>query len=142
MKTNYDDFFVNKTPKSDISIFYTHKKYSDSINTDGYPILKDENSPYIIAKAVCNKLPKNFANDDHINKNTYRFYIKMSSELQLYNPKIFHTTTDINKLSFLDTVCKDGWKFKEVSRSTFDKYLMFLKTDSVKWYNAAQREII
>jgi hypothetical protein len=142
MKTNYDQFIINNTPKNNNSIFYTHKKYSDEINKEGYPTVTDEASPYIIAKALCNKLPRNFINDEHINKLTYRFYIKMSAELQLYNPKKFHTTTDINKLTFLDTVCKDGWNFKEVTRTAFDKYLMFLKTDSIKWYNAAQKEII
>jgi hypothetical protein len=140
MKINHEDFLVNN--KTEDSIYYTIVGEEDFLDSDGNGIISDPTSDKIFAKAINNKKPRDLIkNSSNLNKMSYRFFIKTNPESQLFNPKQLYTVSDPNRLGFVDSKCKDGWSFKEVSRSAFDKYLLFLKTQSVKWLKEAQREI-
>lgn len=139
MRIDHKQFVVNTQADE---TFYTMIGHEDSIDENGNPIVHDGLSTKVFAKAINNRKPRELVrNDSPFGKSSYRFYIKVNPESQPFNPKKFHTVNDQNKLSFIDSKCKDGWFFKEVSQTVFDKYLLFLKTENLKWLKETQREL-
>lgn len=141
MKINHKDFIL-QTSKED-SVFYTISGQEDFLDEEGNPVVKDGQSDKVYAKAINNRKPREIKiqNNSGLNKISYSFYIKVSPESIPYNPKKLHSVTDNNSLSFVNEKCKSGWFFKEVPKSIFDKYLLFLKTKSIKWLKETQREL-
>ena len=44
----------------------------------------------------------------------------------------------VDKESFLDKVCGDSEKFKEVNFKIFNMYIHFLRTKNISWLNNAE----
>jgi hypothetical protein len=138
MKINHTDFIIGNNP--DI-IYYTSLGSEDFLDSIGNPVIKDGSSDKIYAKAILNRKSRELKTNTGINSVSYRYYIKVNPECMPYNTKKLHTVDNNNKLSFVDKKCKDGWFFKEVSRSVFDKYLTFLRTQSTQLLKEIQRDI-
>lgn len=102
------------------------------LDSDNAPRVRYATNPNLCAKAVRNMKPKHF-NDDKVH---LRFYIKMTPDLEPFNPK--QPKDSINRLN---RTCKSEYIFKEVNRSVFDKYISFLKTHNKAWLVDVKREI-
>lgn len=107
--------------------FYTLKGMEDTTDSDHNCRLNSE---------VPNKV---FAKKLYRDDNTHRFYIRVGNNGKLYNPVSIYGEEKTN--TFLDRVCKDGVKFREVNQKIFDLYLNFLNTKNIAWFNNAEREI-
>jgi hypothetical protein len=93
------------------------------------PRLKEENS-------------KTFAKSIYIpDGNITRFYIKIDSRGKLYNPSDIYKD-DNKQHQFINKVCKETSKYKDVNPKIFDMYLNFLRTKIESWLNNAEREMI
>lgn len=123
----------------DLYKFYTFTGNEDFVDENGYPRTHKENAQ-VLAKACANKKSRQLTN-----KNLYyRFYIKTTPLKVLYNPIEIHSVQDNNKheYSHLHKTYKNEWVFTEVTESIFHKYIEFLKTKSLNWLKAAQKEIV
>lgn len=111
----------------------------DFVDENGNPRIKSDDDPKIMAKAMANKPSKHIS---PLNKMELRFYIKTKQNNVIFNPvPIESTVKDKEAFSFINNTCKGGIQFQEVPKSVFDKYVSFLRTKSIKWLNAAQREL-
>ena len=63
-----------------------------------------------------------------------KYYIKIDSNDNIYNPVSMY----VDKESFLDKVCGDSEKFKEVNFKIFNMYIHFLRTKNISWLNNAE----
>lgn len=113
----------------------------DLLDNDGNPVVKDESSEHIFAKAIYGRRSRELRSVTGLNQVSYRYYILMNPDRIPYNPKKNFSVTDQNPLSFVESKCKDGWSFGEVPKSIFDKYLNFLRTQNIKWLKETQREL-
>ena len=68
-----------------------------------------------------------------------KFYIRTGNNGNIYNPVSIYGEEKVN--TFLDRVCKDGLKFREVNEKVFTFYLKFLNTQNIAWLHNAEREI-
>jgi hypothetical protein len=68
-----------------------------------------------------------------------KYYIKAYPNKSLYNPFPLYSI-EYTKNSFVDKICKSENSYKEVTESVFNMYLNYLKSESVQWFNKAQRE--
>lgn len=135
MRMNHSDFIVSDKEEC---ICYTDSGNEDFIDDEGNFVILDRSSDKIYAKAMNNRKSKQIKNNEIF---PYKFYIKTSPESIVYNPKKIYSADKQNKLSFVDTTCKSGWFFKEVPKSIFDKYLLFLKTQDMRWFKEINKEI-
>lgn len=135
MKPKSSDFFVQKTDVD--GKYYSQKGDADYIDEDNFPRLAVENSR-VCAKAVKDRLGKNIGPNERV---SYSYYIKTTPNRILYNPIERYTIEPNMKSNFIDKICKSELVFTVVSKSIFDKYLMFLQTENIKWLKEAQREI-
>lgn len=135
MKAKSSDFFVQK--KDVDSLFYSSKGNADYFDDENYPRLAVENSN-VCAKAVRDRPGKNIGPNERI---SFNYYIKTTPSKVLYNPIERYTIEPNMKSNFIDKICKSELVFSPVSKSIFDKYLMFLQTENIKWLKEAQREI-
>jgi hypothetical protein len=109
--------------------------YLDDLND---PRVNAENDARVVAKALQSKKPKHFG-DTTVH---YRFYVKINPNFELFNPIEYHSSiTDKKLFSHINSVCKQSWEFKEVDRSIFDKYILFLKTKSIQTLRDIERHI-
>jgi hypothetical protein len=69
-----------------------------------------------------------------------KFYIRTGNNGNIYNTVSIYGEEKVN--TFLDRVCKDGLKFREVNEKVFAFYLKFLNTQNIAWLHNAEREII
>lgn len=119
-------------------MFFCLSGLEDFIDNEGNPRIIDKNSTNVVAKCVQNKKSKSIVN----NKPNYTFYIKSTPNLDLFNPVLkLSPIKDKRQTSFIDGTCKDTWKFVEVSKITFDKYLKFLITKNTAWLKEANRDL-
>ena len=91
----------------------------------------------VYAKAIQSGLGKD------VTKRTpsyYKYYVRTYPNKKLYDPVPLYSVSD-NKNSFIDKVCKSENVYRETTESTFNKYLLYLKTESPQHYNQAQREL-
>jgi len=72
--------------------------------------------------------------------NSTRYYVKLDSRGKLYNP--IGTYQDKPSHQFINKICKESARYKDVSPKIFDMYLSFLKTKNESWLNNAEREMI
>jgi len=110
-----------------INEFYTLKGMEDSMDSKQNCRLNEEKPNKVFAKKIYRA------------DNTHRFYVRVSNNGKLYNPISIYGEEKIN--TFLDRVCKDSVKFKEVNEKTFDLYIGFLNTKNIAWLNNAEREV-
>ena len=104
---------------------YTSMDNATSIDEDGFP--RTDQTQDVYAKATCNKKTKHITD----RKQHYSYYIKCNPQQEAFNPIKLHSslkTKTQNK--FINTVCKNEWRFREVDQSIFDKYISFLKNGS------------
>jgi hypothetical protein len=130
--------FIFSNQSSYLEKFYCLKGQEDFIDEEGLPRLKNNDSEYLVAKCIQNKKTKEFKSG----KNNFSYFIKSTPNSELYNP--------INKLSpiknkrqydFIDSTCKEKWAFRQVTKSTFDKYINFLNTKNLSWLQDAERDL-
>lgn len=133
------DFIFNPNTSSDNEeMLFVLKGYEQFLDDEGNPRTEDVNSPHIAAKCVKNKKSKHFQQNSYY----YTFYIRSTPNDTLYNPvTIYSPIENKRQFDFIDKVCKDKWSFKEVSHSTFKKYVEFLKTKSLSWLKDAERDL-
>ena len=108
--------------------YFTLIGYEEFQDNDFNPRVKQENE-ITYAKSIY--VPDN---------NSTRYYVKLDSRGKLYNP--IGTYQDNQQHQFINKVCKDTMRYKDVSPKIFDMYLSFLKTKNESWLNNAEREMI
>lgn len=137
MRVNAADYKVSTRDITEDK-FYTVYGLESFIDDNGDP-RTTQDSDKIYAKAI-----KSYSSKDIHNKNLqYRYYILTDSNNNLYNPieesSLLSITT--KNQSYINKVCKNEQIFTEVTHSTFNQYVSFLRTKSKKFLVSAQREI-
>lgn len=107
--------------------YYTLSGMHDSIDSESNFVVESNN-------------PNIFAKQTHDSNGSKKFYIRLSNNGNIYNPISVYGEEKTN--TFLDRVCKDGVKFREVNQKVFDMYLKFLGSKNIAWLHNAEREII
>ena len=119
-------------------MYYCLSGNEDFIDDQNNPRINKENDPRVVAKAVQNKKSK------HITESVsyYRYYLKTNPNLEIFNPIEYHSSIKEKKLfSHVHAVCKNTWTFKEVDKSLFDKYIIFLKTKNIQSLRDIERQL-
>lgn len=133
MRVVSQDFIVDKNiPQPQYYTTYQHQEFSD--NNDYYRLSKD--SDKVFAKCLTERLPK----DSLSNINQTKYYVRGNNGKNLFDPFPKYSISD-NRNSFIDKVCKPDHRFIEVTKSIFDKYINFLKTENRQYYISAQKEL-
>jgi hypothetical protein len=135
MKVDTDEFRVAHSNHE--TRLYTKKDFANFFDEENNPRTSIENDQ-VYAKAIKNKLSKNFADKGRVG---YSYYVKAQPNKVLYDPTQLHTIEPQLGRSFLNKICKSELMFLEVSESVFSKYLSFLKTSNHQWLTEAQREV-
>ena len=120
------------------NLYYTIHGKEDFLDDKGYPRAHKETA-IVLAKAIQNKKSRQLTNKNY----QYRYYVKANPLKILYNPTTVHSIQDNNKheYSHLHKTYKNEWALIEVTESIFNKYKEFLKTKSLNWLKAAQKEL-
>ena len=135
MKISTQDFQLNN--KATEAKYYTTFQYQEFVDDDEfYRLSKDGDK--VFAKVMKGGLSRDMRNS---NPAQYKYYVRGNNGKKLYNPFPKYSVSD-NKSSFLDKVCKGDQQFIEVTKSVFEKYITFLKTESNQYLTSAQREIM
>lgn len=135
MKISSTDFIVKD--KNLESKYYTTFQYQEFVDDDEfYRLSKDGDK--VFAKVIKGGLSRDMGN---ANPAQSKYYIKGNNGKKLHDPFPKYSISD-NKSSFLDKICKSNQQFIEVTKSVFDKYIIFLKTESNQYLISAQREIM
>jgi hypothetical protein len=106
--------------------YYTTIKDYDFIDNENNPRIKNENDYRIMAKSKIRK------------DTTIKYLIRTNNIKQFYNP-----TTPLPENQKSELLKQDGGdniQFKEVSKSSFDMYITFLRTMNTMWIRNAERE--
>lgn len=131
MNNSSDYIFQNKKTLQNKDIheekYYTLIGMHDSI---------DEESNYIVE----NDKAKVFAKKIYDANGSKKLYIRLANNGNIYNP--ISVYGEEKTYTFLDRVCKDGIKFREVNQKVFDMYLKFLGSKNIAWLHNAEREVI
>lgn len=69
-----------------------------------------------------------------------KYVIKTDKNFKLYNPFSIYDESE-RYTNFVDNVCRQSDKFREVSKKVFDFYVEFLKTKNISYLNNAEREM-
>ena len=134
MKVEHQSFVVNsKLPETK---YYTTLQYQEFVDEDECSRVSKD-SDKVFAKSIPERLPKD--NGSKIPQTKY--YVRGTNGKNLFVPFPKYSVSD-NKSSFVDKVCKGDQRFLEVTKSVFDKYINFLKTENRQYFNAAQKEIM
>jgi hypothetical protein len=119
------------------SKYYTTFQYQEFTDDDEfYRVNKDGDK--VFAKVIKSGLSRDMKNS---NPAQYKYYVRGNNGKKLFDPFPKYSISD-NKGSFLDKVCKGEQQFIEVTKSVFEKYITFLKTESNQYFISAQREIM
>lgn len=115
--------------------YYTTGQYQEFIDdNDNYHRKIDDSK--VFAKSV----KRGYSTDIKESSPLYnKYYIKVYPNKKLYDPFPLYSIGD-TKNSFVDKICKSENLYKEVTESVFNMYLNYLKSESVQWFNKAQRE--
>jgi hypothetical protein len=135
MKIPAQDFIVNKSQSE--SRYYTTFQYQEFVDDEEYYRLSKD-SDKVFAKVIKGGLSRDMTNS---NPAQYKYYVRGTNGKKLHDPFPKYSVSD-NKSSFLDKVCKGDQQFIEVTKSVFEKYIVFLKTESNQYLTSAQREIM
>lgn len=120
---------------SDESRFYTTLQYQDFVDEDNNSRSSIENNK-VFAKAIKNGLSRDMTKSGG---QYFRYYVRCSPNKTLHDPFPKYSVSD-NKQSFIDKVCKSENTYREVTPSVFEKYINYLKTESLQWLKSAQNE--
>lgn len=117
------------------SKFYTTLQYQEYIDDNENYRISTENN-----KVFAKEIKSGYSRDVNVRGPTYyKYYIRIFPNRKLYDPFPKYSMTG-NAESFIDKVCKSETSYKEVTKSVFDKYLNFLKTENPQWLKNAQKE--
>jgi hypothetical protein len=125
-----DDSFIfqqNIQNKIEENEYYTLAGLEDFLDSDHNPRISDMSNNKIMAKKI--------VRDD----NSVRFSIKINNNGKAYNPISLYGAEKSN--GFLERVCKNNDKFRDISAKAFSLYIKFLKTKNVAWLHNAEREM-
>lgn len=135
MKITSQDFIVKNNQLD--SKYYTTFQYQEFTDDDEfYRLSKDGDK--VFAKVIKGGLSRDMKNP---NPAQYKYYVRGNNGKKLFDPFPKYSVSD-NKSSFLDKVCKSDHQFIEVTKSVFEKYITFLKTEINQYLISAQREIM
>jgi hypothetical protein len=107
--------------------FYTLIGLEDYKDNSNNPRVNNDNDTKILAKKIVRE------------DNTVRFSIKLGSNGKMYNPVSIYGEEKTS--NFLDRICRNTNKFRDVNAKAFDLYIKFLKTKNTAWLNNAEREM-
>jgi hypothetical protein len=111
-----------------IENYFTLSGNEDFKDSDLNPCLKKD-GPSVCAKKIT------------INSNkVIRYFIRLDQRGKIYNPLSVYEDNQQNK--FVNKICKEGNKFKDVNGKIFGLYLTYLRTKNLAWLNNAEREMI
>lgn len=136
MRAKSSDFYIVQNKESE-HIFYGKKGDGDYLDEEGNARVVIDGDK-VCAKAIKDKPGKIIGKKS---SSSFSYYIKTTPNKTLYNPIERYTIEPNMKKNFIDKICKTELVFTEVSITVFNKYLMFLRTESEKWLKEAQREI-
>lgn len=97
-----------------------------------------------------NDMPMRQHDDDSVyakkiirSNGSIKYMIKLDYSAKLFNPLSIYDKEDKRQVTeFLDSVCRNNKKFKEVNSKVFDLYTKFLSTKNTSWLFNAEREFI
>lgn len=118
----------NKITKDETSQLYTLLGIEDYIE-DTLPMKKNEDDT-VYAKKISRL------------DGSVKYLVKLDRTSKLYNPISTLDNIENNKNLFINDVCRQGNKFKEVNQKTFDWYVRFLSTKNISWLHNAEREMM
>jgi hypothetical protein len=107
--------------------FYTLVGLEDFTDISNNPRITDENDAKILAKKIIRE------------DKSVRFSVKLASNGKMYNPVSIYGQEKTS--NFLDRICRNTNKFRDVNSKAFDLYVKFLKTKNTAWLNNAEREM-
>lgn len=107
--------------------FYTLIGLEDFKDKSNNPRISDENNSKVLAKKIVRE------------DSSIRFSVKLGGNGKMYNPVSIYGEEKSN--NFLDRICRNNNKFRDVNSKAFDLYVKFLKTKNVAWLNNAEREM-
>jgi hypothetical protein len=123
---------------------FIHKHETNQINADlkdkfyssikDYDFIDDNNNPRTNNENDTRTMAKIKLRQDKTNK----YLVRMNNIKQLYNPTVSLPENQKNVL--LRQEGGDVIQFKEVSKSSFDMYITFLRTMNPMWIRNAERE--
>lgn len=117
--------------------YYCLSGMEDYIDDDSNPRVNTDDDR-VVAKAIQNKRPKHFGD----NKLYFRYFIKMNPNFEPFDPIEYHSSIkDKQKFAHINSVCKTTWNFKEVDKTIFDRYILFLKTKSIQTLRDIERQL-
>lgn len=129
-KTAMDNTFVFEHTPREVkkeNEFYTLNGLEDYKDTENNPRINQENDSKVLAKKIVRE------------DNSIRFSVKLGNNGKMYNPvSIYGEEKNSN---FLDRICRNTNKFRDVNSKAFDLYVKFLKTKNIAWLNNAEREM-
>lgn len=73
---------------------------------------------------------------------TIKYLVKLDRSSKLYNPMSSIDSQQTNKDIFINDVCRQDHKFREVNQKVFDWYIKFLDTKNTSWLHNAEREVM
>lgn len=128
-----NDFSINHKKDSDTvlhkDVFYTVSGLEDKLDEDGNCVIMEESDKRTLAKKVVRT------------DGSIRYSIKLNAQSKLYNPFSIYGNENEETSNFLDRVCRNNNKFKEVNKKSFDLYVKFLKTKNNSLLFNAEREV-
>tara|TARA_B100001778_G_scaffold311653_1_gene294759 strand:- start:174 stop:566 length:393 start_codon:yes stop_codon:yes gene_type:complete len=128
-----NNFSINHKKDSDTvlqkDIFYTVNGLEDKLDEDGNCVVMEESDKRTLAKKIVRT------------DGTLRYSVKLNAQSKLYNPFSIYGNEKEETSNFLDRVCRNNNKFKEVNQKSFDLYVKFLKTKNNSLLYNAEREV-
>ncbi len=111
------------------NVFYTVNGLEDKLDEQGNSIIIEESDKRTLAKKIVRT------------DGTFRHSVKLNAQNKLYNPFSIYGNEKEESSNFLDRVCRNNNKFKEVNQKSFDLYVKFLRTKNNSLLHNAEREI-
>lgn len=123
-----NNVFANKHTDEQL-FFYTIEGQQDFLDNDIPMRQNDDESVY--AKKIIRS------------NGSVKHMIKLDYSAKLFNPLSIYDKEDKRQVTdFLDSVCRNNKKFKEVNSKVFDLYIKFLSTKNTSWLFNAEREFL
>ena len=123
-----NNVFSNKHTEEQVFL-YTIEGQQDFLDNDMPMRQKDDDSVY--AKKIIRS------------NGSIKYMVKLDYSAKLFNPLSIYDKEDKRQVTeFLDSVCRNNKKFKEVNSKVFDLYTRFLSTKNTSWLFNAEREFI
>jgi hypothetical protein len=123
--------FIHEQNKNNNTKQHSQSSYYSTINS--YDFIDEDNNPRIEKEDDARVLAKEKIKSD----GNPKYLIRLNNHKKLYDPTVDLSENKSNDLFQYDNQNVD---FKEVSKTTFNLYLSFLRTMNVSWIRNAERE--